>query len=231
MAPDFTLAEIAGMIDHSMLAPTMTMDVLEKGCALAARAQVASVCLMPYYLRRCAEQLKGTPVRPTTTIGFPHGGQASATKAAETRQAIDDGAAEVDMVINISRALSGDWDGVREDIAAVIEPAHTAGVKVKVIFETCYLDRAQKIRLCEICGELGADWVKTSTGFGTGGATLEDLELMRAHAPPAVQVKASGGIRDLDTILAMRALGVTRVGCSRTAEVLDECRRRLSQKT
>lgn len=223
-----TPADIAGMIDHSLLAPAMTASDLEEGCALAVHHRVASVCILPYYLRRCADVLAGTPVRPSTTIGFPHGGHAPDVKAAETRQAIRDGAAEVDMVINIGQALSDAWDFVQRDIAAVIEPAHAAGVRVKVILETCYLDRDRKIRLCRICGEQGADWVKTSTGFGTAGATIEDVALMKAHVPPPVQVKAAGGIRDLDTVLAMRAAGATRIGCSRTAEVLAACRQRFA---
>jgi deoxyribose-phosphate aldolase len=131
------------------------------------------------------------------------------------------------MVANISKVLSGDWDYVREDIKAVIDVAHAAGQKVKVIFENCYLNDEQKIRLCEICSELSADWVKTSTGYGTGGATHEDLKLMRRHAASHVQVKAAGGIRDLDGLLAVRELGVSRCGASRTKDILDECRKRL----
>jgi deoxyribose-phosphate aldolase len=182
---------------------------------------------MPCYLRRCSEILRGSTVRPGTTIGFPHGGHSTAIKAAEAQQAIEDGAEELDMVVNISKVLSGDWDYVRRDIRAVIEPAHARGRKVKVIFENCYLRDAHKIRLCEICGELGADWVKTSTGYGSSGSTPEDISLMRRHSPPAVQVKAAGGIRTLDQLLEVRRLGVTRVGASRTAEILEECKRRL----
>ncbi|MEO8497667.1 MAG: deoxyribose-phosphate aldolase, partial [Planctomycetota bacterium] len=141
--------------------------------------------------------------------------------------AIADGCRELDMVVNISQVLSSDWDYVRDDIKAVIDVAHAAGQKVKVIFENCYLNDEQKVRLCEICGELNADWVKTSTGYGTGGATIEDLKLMREHAPPHVQVKAAGGVRDMETLLQVRALGVSRVGASRTKEMLDDCRRRL----
>ena len=226
---DYTCADIAKMIDHSLLNPTLTDEDLEKGCRLALDYDVAGICIMPYYLRRCAAVLRGSTVRASTTIGFPHGGHATAVKAAEARQAIADGGEELDMVVNVSKVLSSDWAYVRADIKAVVAAAHDAGRKVKVIFENCYLNDTQKIRLCEICGELRADWVKTSTGYGTGGATLEDLKLMRAHAPPHVQVKAAGGVRDLDTLLKVRALGVTRVGATRTREMLEECKRRLGQ--
>ena len=225
---DYTYPEVAKMIDHSLLAPTLTQEQLEQGCRLALELDVASVCIMPYYLRRAAEILSGSTVRASTTIGFPHGGHTMAVKVAEARQALADGGQELDMVVNISPVLSGRWDYVRQDIAAVIDATHAAGQKVKVIFENCYLKDEHKIRLCEICGDLGADWVKTSTGYGTGGATHEDLKLMRRHSPPGVQVKAAGGIRDLDALLAVRALGVMRVGASRTADILAECRRRLA---
>jgi len=225
---DYTYPEVAKMIDHSLLAPTLTQEQLEQGCRLALELDVASVCIMPYYLRRAAEILSGSTVRASTTIGFPHGGHTMAVKVAEARQALADGGQELDMVVNISQVLSGRWDYVRQDIAAVIDATHAAGQKVKVIFENCYLKDEHKIRLCEICGDLGADWVKTSTGYGTGGATHEDLKLMRRHSPPGVQVKAAGGIRDLDALLAVRALGVMRVGASRTADILAECRRRLA---
>ncbi|HWB12034.1 MAG TPA: deoxyribose-phosphate aldolase [Pirellulales bacterium] len=224
---DYTYEQIAGMIDHSLLNPTLTADDLEAGCRLAAAYKVASVCILPYYLRRCAEMLAGSGVRPSTTIGFPHGGHTTAIKLAETRQALADGGEELDMVVNISQVLSGDWDYVRDEIRAVVDETHAAGQKVKVIFENCYLNDAQKIRLCEICSDVNADWVKTSTGYGSGGATMEDLTLMRKHAAPHVQVKAAGGVRDLDTLLKVRALGVSRSGASRTKEMLDECRRRL----
>lgn len=219
--------DLAKMIDHSLLSPNLAADELWAGCRLAVAYDVASVCILPYALRRCAEILRGSTVQASTTIGFPHGGHTTATKVAEARQAIADGGQELDMVVNISQVLSGAWDDVRADIAAVIDVAHAAGAKVKVIFENCYLQDEHKIRLCEICGELQADWVKTSTGYGTGGATLADLALMRKHAPPQVQVKAAGGVRDLDTLLKVRSLGVTRCGASRTKDMLDECRRRL----
>jgi len=189
---------------------------------------VASVCIMPYYLRRCTELLQGSSVAPSTTIGFPHGGHTTAIKLAEANQALDDGGIELDMVVNLSKVLSGDWRYVSDEILAIVELTHGRGGKVKVILENCYLQDEHKVRLCEICGEARADWVKTSTGYGTGGATLEDLRLMRKHSPPHVQVKAAGGIRDLDAALAIRQIGVTRFGCTRTVDVLEECKRRLA---
>jgi len=224
---EYTYQDAAKMIDHSLLNPVLTDQELERGCQLALEYDVASVCIMPYYLRRCAEILKGSTVKASTTIGFPHGGHTMAIKIAEARQALDDGGEELDMVVNISKVLSGDWDYVRTDLKTVIDLAHEQGQKVKVIFENCYLGKSQKIELCNICGQLGADWVKTSTGYGTGGATIEDLKLMRKHSPSQVQVKAAGGVRDLDALLEVRAIGVTRVGASRTADMLDECKRRL----
>lgn len=224
---NYTYREIARMIDHSLLNPALAADELENGCELARRYGVASVCILPYYLKRCAALLAASDVRASTTIGFPHGGHTTAVKVAEARQALADGGEELDMVTNISAVLSGNWDYVRHDIAAVIDVVHAAGMKVKVIFENCYLRDQHKIRLCEICGELNADWVKTSTGFGPGGATDEDLILMRKHTPPHIQVKSAGGIRDLDALLRVRALGVTRSGATRTASMLDDCRQRL----
>jgi len=224
---DYTYQDIAKTIDHSLLNPALTTADLEAGIQLALAYDVASVCIMPFYLARCALALRGSRVNASTTIGFPHGGHTSAVKLAEARQALAEGCQELDLVVNISKVLSGDWDYVRDDIRGVIETAHEAGQKVKVIFENCYLNDAQKIRLCEISGELRADWVKTSTGYGTGGATMEDLALMRRHSPDYVQVKAAGGVRDLDALLRVRALGVTRVGATRTAAMLDECKRRL----
>ena len=224
---DYTLQDIAKMIDHSLLNPTMTVDVLEQGIATALQYDVASVCILPYYLKRCAELLRGSTVKASTTIGFPHGGNTTTVKLAEARQALDDGGEELDIVVNISKVLSGDWDYVRAEIAALCDLVHAAGQKSKIIFENCYLNDAQKIKLCAICGDCRADWVKTSTGYGTGGATMDDLKLMRQHSSAHVQVKAAGGIRDLDAALAVRALGVTRFGCTRTVEVLEECKRRL----
>ncbi|MFZ0961760.1 MAG: deoxyribose-phosphate aldolase [Terriglobia bacterium] len=226
---DYTFQDVAKMIDHSLLPVTLTDQDLEKGCHLALEYNCASVCIMPFCLKRCAEILRGSTVKASTTIGFPHGGHTTAIKLAEARRALDDGGEELDMVVNVSKVLSGDWDYVRHEIKALTEMTHAQGQKVKVIFENCYLKDAHKIRLCEICAEAGADWVKTSTGFGTSGATIEDVKLMRAHSPAAVQVKAAGGIRDLDSLLAFRALGVSRVGASRTKDILEECRRRVGK--
>ena len=224
----YTVRDIAKMIDHSLLRPTMTVADLEQGICQARQYDVASVCILPYYLKRCAELLAGSDVLPSTTIGFPHGGQSKVVKLAEAQQALDDGGVELDMVINISKVLSGDWNYVADEIGEIVDLTHGRGGRVKVIFENCCLADEHKIRLCQICGEARADWVKTSTGYGSGGATIDDLRLMRKHAPAHVQVKAAGGVRDLDMALAVREIGVTRFGCSRTAEVLDECERRLA---
>lgn len=224
---DYTYRDIAKMIDHSLLNPVLTDEELERGCRIAREYDVASVCIKPYYLKRCAEILRGSDVRASTTIGFPHGGHTTAIKVAEAKQALDDGGIELDMVVNIGKVLSEDWAYVRDDIRAVVEATHERGGIVKVIFENCYLQDAHKIRLCEICAEVGADFVKTSTGFGSSGANIEDLKLMRKHSPPHVQVKATGGIRTLDALLEVRAIGVTRVGATRTVEILEECKKRL----
>ena len=224
---DYNYEQIAKMIDHSLLNPTLTWPELQKGLQVARDYNTASVCIMPYALKYCAEYLAGTTVNPSTTIGFPHGLNTTRIKAAEAAQALDDGGLELDMVANISKVLSGDWVYVLADIKAVVDLAHARQAKVKVIFENCYLQDAQKIRLCEICGEVNADWVKTSTGYGTGGATDADLILMRRHTPPHVQVKAAGGVRTLDRLLEVRALGVTRSGATATVTILEECRQRL----
>jgi deoxyribose-phosphate aldolase len=210
----FDYQAIAKMIDHSLLNPSLTTRELEDGCALAARYDVASVCIMPFYLARCAQLLAGTTVHASTTIGFPHGGHTTAIKLAEARQALQDGGQELDVVINISKACSGDWQYVRDELSALADTTHAGGAKIKVIFETAYHDDA-------------ADWVKTSTGYAPTGATFPDLELMRQHSPASVQVKAAGGIRDLDTLLRVRAIGVSRVGATRTQAMLEECRKRL----
>lgn len=220
---------IAKRIDHSLLGPTLTDAELEEGCRLAARYQVASVCIKPYAVKLAAGILKGTGVEVGTTIGFPHGGHATDVKVFESERAIADGATELDMVVNIGRAIGGSWDAIRADIAAVTEAAHKGRAIVKVIFENCYLNDEQKITLCRICGEVGADYVKTSTGYGTGGATHADLILMRKSAPPQVKLKAAGGVRDLDAAIAVAELGCDRIGASKTAEILDELKARLTR--
>ena len=236
--------ELAGMIDHSLLHPTMTDQELEDGCKLAARYGVASVCIKPYAVKRAAELLKGTGVLVGAVIGFPHGNSATESKRYETELACRDGATEIDMVINIGKALSGDWDYVECDIKAVCDEAHRHGGKVKVIFENDYLGKGGaglgsddfKRKLCQVCERAGADWVKTSTGYGFvkqpdgsynyKGATEHDLKLMRGSVSGKVQVKAAGGVRDLDGLILVRDLGGTRCGATATAAVLDEYRRR-----
>ena len=224
---DYTYLDIAKMIDHSLLNPVMTDEELEAGCRLARKYDVASACVKPYFLKRCAELLAGSTVAASTVIGFPHGGNTTAVKVAEAEQALRDRGVELDMVANIGKVLSADWDYVRADIRAVVDVSHAGGAIVKVIFENCYLQDSHKIKLCEICAEAGADFVKTSTGYGSGGATIADLKLMRKHSPPHIRVKAAGGIRTLDALLEVRAIGVARSGATRTAEMLDECKRRI----
>lgn len=218
---NLTYEALARRIDHSLLGPTMTEAELAAGCHLAATYEVASVCIKPFAVRQASKILAGTSVRIGTTIGFPHGGHTTAVKVLESKAAIEEGATELDMVINIGQALGGQWGPVRDDIAAVTEVAHQAGAIVKVIFENCYLKEDQKTRLCAICGEVRADFVKTSTGYGTGGATKEDILLMRRASPAHVKVKAAGGMRDLDAAIAFAELGCERLGLSRTADILD----------
>jgi deoxyribose-phosphate aldolase len=233
----YTYSELAKMIDHALLHPMLTDAEMQAGCEMAARYGIASVCIKPYAVALAAGWMRGSGVAVGTVIGFPHGSHATEIKRAETAQACRDGATEVDMVINVGRALTGDWDYVERDIRAVVEEAHAAGALVKVIFETDYLVSDDvKARLCQASEAAGADFVKTSTGFGfvkgpdgkffTVGATEHDLKLMRASCSGKVQVKASGGVRDLDTLIAVRDLGATRCGTSATAAILDEYRRR-----
>jgi deoxyribose-phosphate aldolase len=225
---DYIIKDIAKMIDHSLLNQKMTDTELEDGCKIALDYDVASVCIKPYYVKRAASILKGSGVKAGTTIGFPHGGHNTKIKVAEAEQALEDGAEELDMVVNIGKVLSLDWHYVFDDIEAVVEMGHSWGKIVKVIFENCFLQDEHKIRLCEICAQAKADFVKTSTGYGDGGATIDDLKLMRKHSPSIVQVKAAGGIRTFDQVLEVRAVGVTRIGATRTIDILEECKKRLS---
>ncbi len=224
---DFAYTDIAGMIDHSLLQPVLTDAELQAGCALARAYGVASVCIKPCAVRQAAAWLAGSSVAVGTTIGFPHGGHATSIKVAEARQALDDGARELDMVVNIGKVLSRDWPWVAEDIRAVVSAAHVRQGIVKVIFENCYLTNELKEQLCRICADVGADFVKTSTGYGSGGATDEDLRLMRRCSPPRVGVKAAGGIRTFERLLEVRALGVSRVGATATKAILDRCKEQL----
>jgi len=226
---DYSYEELAKMIDHSLLKPVLTDEELEEGLQVALKYNVASVCIKPCYLKRCAEVLSGSTVKASTTIGFPHGANTTKLKVTESQQMLADGCEEFDMVVNIGKVLSGQWDYVRDDIKSVVDVVHAGGKIVKVIFENCFLTDEQKIKLCEICAEVGTDFVKTSTGFGTGGATDEDLILMRKHSPENVQVKAAGGVRTLDRLLEVRTLGVTRAGATATVVMLDECKQRLGE--
>jgi deoxyribose-phosphate aldolase len=224
-----TYGEIARMLDHSLLQQTLTDDDLEKGCRLALEYEVASVCIKPYAVPLARSILSGSSVAVGTVVGFPHGAHRTQIKVAEAEAAMDNGAIELDMVVNIGKVLSGDWTYVTSDIGAVVGVAHACGVLVKVIFENCFLQKEHKEILCRICGEVEADFVKTSTGYGDGGATDEDLILMRRCSPPHVHVKAAGGVRTLDRLLAVRKLGVTRVGATASKAILDEYRSRYRQ--
>jgi deoxyribose-phosphate aldolase len=225
--PDLTYPAIAKMIDHSLLQPSLTDAELEQGCRLASDYDVASVCIKPYAVRLAASLLAGSTVAVGTTVGFPHGGHTTAIKVAEAEQALADGASELDMVVNIGKVLSKAWQFVADDIRAVVEAAHRQRALVKVIFENSFLADEHKEQLCRICGEIGADFVKTSTGYGASGATDDDLRLMRRCSPPHVRVKAAGGVRTFQRLLAVRALGVSRVGATATKAILDECKARL----
>lgn len=240
----YTYAELAGMIDHSLLHPTLTDRELEAGCRLAAQYQVASVCIKPYAVKQAVEWLRGSNVIVGCVIGFPHGNSLTEVKRYETELACRDGAREIDMVVNLGKALSGDWAYVEQDIRAVCEEAHRHGARVKVIFENDFLAQGGagldsdgfKRQLCRLCERAGAAWVKTSTGFGFvkqpdgsynyRGATEHDLALMRATCSARVQVKAAGGVRDLDGLIKVRDLGASRCGATATAAMLDDYRRR-----
>ncbi len=221
-----TERDIAKTIDHSLLRPELDDAFVEDGCRLAARYDVASVCVRPADVARAAAILAATDVAVGTTIGFPHGNHRTETKLLEARLALDDGASELDMVLRIGALRSGRDADVRDDIAAVVEVAHAGGAIVKVIFENAYLTDDEKVRACRLTEAAGAEFVKTSTGFAPSGATHEDLALMRASTSPHVQVKAAGGVRTLDALLAVMALGVTRIGATATATIIDDFRAR-----
>jgi deoxyribose-phosphate aldolase len=221
-----TERDIAKAIDHSLLRPELDDAFVEDGCRLAARYDVASVCVRPADVRRAAAILAGADVKVGTTIGFPHGNHATETKVFEARRALADGATELDMVLAIGALKSGRDSEVQADIAAVVEVAHAAGAIVKVIFENAYLTDDEKIRACRLTEAAGGDFVKTSTGFAPSGATHNDLRLMRANTSPHIQVKAAGGVRTLDALLDVMALGVTRIGATATSTIIDDFRAR-----
>jgi deoxyribose-phosphate aldolase len=221
-----TYEELAKVIDHSLLKPELTEQEVIEGCKLAAKYNTATVCVKPCHVKLAAEVLKGSDVKVSTVVGFPHGSNLTAIKVAEAEAAMNQGAVELDMVLNIGALRSGRADYVREDIRAVCQAAHGRGVKVKVIFENAYLNDEQKILACKLSEAAGADWVKTSTGFAPSGATLEDLRLMRANVSENVQVKAAGGVRTLDAILAVIDAGCSRCGATATAAILDEFEKR-----
>ena len=225
-----TERDIAKTIDHSLLRPELDDVFVEDGCRLAARYDVASVCVRPTDVVRAAALLRGTDVAVGTTIGFPHGNHATAVKVFEAERALSEGASELDMVLKIGALKSGRDDDVLADIVAVVEVAHRGGAIVKVIFENAYLTDAEKIRACRLTEAAGADFVKTSTGFGPGGATHDDLRLMRANTSPHIQVKAAGGVRTLDALLDVMALGVTRIGATATATIIEDFRARQADR-
>jgi deoxyribose-phosphate aldolase len=216
-----TYQEIAGMIDHSLLRPNLTDREIEDGCRIAHEYGVATVCVRPSDVRRAVGILEQSSVRVTTVIGFPHGSTTTATKVFEAEEAIRNGARELDVVLHVGRLKSRDHAYVKADLEAVTAAAHAHGVLVKVIFENCYLDDEEKIAACRIASEVGVDFIKTSTGFGTGGAEDRDLRLMREHTATAVRLKAAGGIRTLERAIEVRKLGCTRIGATATVGILE----------
>lgn len=226
---NYTERDIAKMIDHSLLRPELTEQDIRRGCLVAKKYNVATVCCPPAAVALTKECLEETDIKVTTVVGFPHGYNKTETKVFEAEQAIHDGAVELDMVINIGKFLSRDFEYVKNEVKAVVDVAHPHGVRVKVILENYYLTK-ELIKIgCKLCEEAGADWIKTSTGFAGGGATIEDLQLMRKSVSDKVQVKAAGGIRDLDMALKVRDIGCTRFGATRTETIMEECYRRKAE--
>jgi len=233
--------ELAKMIDHSILHPTMTDEDLCRECEVAKKYNVAAVCVKPYAVKQALQLLKGSSVKVCCVIGFPHGNSSTEVKVFEAEQACKDGAIEIDMVINLGKALGGDWEYVENEIKLVTEACHRKKAIVKVIFETDFVTKEEyKIRLCQICTRAGADFVKTSTGYGFvkqpngdfnyKGATVADIELMRKHSDPKVQVKCAGGVRTLDDLLKMKAAGATRSGATATEAMLEEAMKRFGKQ-
>lgn len=217
-----TLEQLAKTIDHSLLQPQLTEAEVVAGCELAAKYSVASVCVKPYHVRLAADLLRDSGVLVSTVVGFPHGSSTTGAKLAEAKEALDDGAVELDMVMNYGELRSGHADYVADEIKAVCDLAHSRGALVKVILENAYLTEEEKVLACRLCDAAGADWVKTSTGFAPTGATLEDIRLMRASVSEKVQVKAAHGVRTLAAALEMIDAGVTRIGATATATILED---------
>ncbi len=221
-----TLKEIAKLLDHSTLQPFLTDDDIRRGCDIALKYGTATVCARPGDMKLVSAALKGSTVLPCTVIGFPHGAHTTDVKVYESQRALEDGCRELDMVINIGKLLTGNESYVRDEIAALAEVCHRSDAILKVIIETCYLSDEQKRLACRLSEEAGADFVKTSTGYGKGGATQSDIVLMRSAVSPKVRVKASGGIRDLDTVLLLHQSGADRCGVSATEAIMEEAIRR-----
>lgn len=227
-----TLQQIAKMIDHSLLHPTMTDADIQKGLEIAKKYNVATACIKPYSIPMAKEALAGTDVLVCPVIGFPHGNSTTEVKVYEATKAAVAGGKEIDMVINIGKALSGDWDYVAYEIKQVNDAVTTHDAVLKVIFENDYLSDEHIIQLCRICSDIGVAFVKTSTGYGFvkqpngmysyAGATVRHLKLMREHCKPEVQIKAAGGVRTLDDLLHVMTLGVTRIGATATANIMEE---------
>ena len=213
--------EIASMIDHSLLRPNLTEQQVLDGCKLADEYKVASVCVRPCDVKLAADYLQDSPVLVTTVIGFPHGSSTTQAKLEEAKEAIYDGALELDVVLNIGKMKSGKYEEVLDDLKPIVDYAHKRHVKIKVIFENCFLNVHEIIKACQICNELSVDWVKTSTGYGTGGAEVQDIRVMQENTHPSIEVKAAGGIRNLEKALQMKELGCTRIGATATREILD----------
>jgi deoxyribose-phosphate aldolase len=216
-----TYDEIAKMIDHSLLRPELTDNDIEEGCRLADEYGVAAVSVRPSDVSLAKKTLKNSRVLIDAVIGFPHGTTTTLTKVTEAREAIKNGASELDMVLNIGKLRSGDHEYVKADIQAVKDVAAAEKVVLKVIFENCYLSEEQIIAACRICNEVGVDFIKTSTGFGSGGAVDRDLKIMGQHAKPGIQLKAAGGVRTLERAIEIKNLGCTRFGCTVTAGILE----------
>jgi deoxyribose-phosphate aldolase len=220
-----TYEQLAKTIDHSLLRPELTEADVIAGCELAKQYHVASVCVKPCHVKLATRLLAGSDVEVGTVVGFPHGNSKTTTKVFETREALADGATEIDMVLNIGELRSGHVDYVRDEVRAVVEASHPEAI-VKVILENAYLTDQEKVQACKLCEEAGADFVKTSTGFAATGATVEDIRLMRATVGPHVQVKAAHGVRTLDQLIAVIDAGATRSGATATAAILDEFKQR-----